>query len=164
MGLVSFHARSDYRGFTAIALGTVGFIQDTEGVFLLTEEEQGTGQVLGRTVYGAYIELAYDVAHTWAHRLRRVVRRPESPFRIGEIAIPVFVRYERLDTHASVAPALQGERFLRNDLHVIVAGLNFRPNHVLAIKIDGRFRYNRAAPVNEPAWERLLELGAGVEF
>ena len=164
MGLASLHARADYRGFTAIALGTVGFIQDTEGVFLLTEEEQGVGQVLGRTVYGTYVEVAYDIAHTWSHRLDRVVGRPESPFRISEIAIPVFIRYERLDTHASVTPSLQSEPFLRNDLHVIVAGVNFRPNHVVAIKLDGRFRYNRSAPPNTPSWERLLEIGAGVEF
>lgn len=164
MGLVSAHARVDYRGFTFIGLGTVGFIEDTEGLFLLTEEEQGEGQVIGRRAYGTYIEFAYDIAHTWAHKLRRVVERPTSPFRIGEIAIPIFIRYERLNTHASVAASLADQPFLSSDLHVIVVGANFRPNHVVAIKIDGRFRNNLAAPPGQPDWERLLEFGIGLEF
>ncbi|MEM8606016.1 MAG: hypothetical protein AAGF92_02875 [Myxococcota bacterium] len=164
MGLFSLHARVDYRGFTFIGLGTAGFIEDTEGLFLLTEEQQGEGQVIGRRAYGTYIEFAYDVARTWSHKLRRVTERPTSPFRIGEIAIPVFIRYERLNTHASVAASLANEAFLSSDLHVIVAGANFRPNHVVAIKIDGRFRNNLAAPPGQPSWERLLEFGIGLEF
>lgn len=164
MGLVSVHARLDFRGFTFIGLGTVGFIEDTEGVFVLTEEQQGEGQVLGRRAYGTYIEFAYDIAHKWSHKLRRVAERPQSPFRIGEIAIPVFIRYERLNTHSSVAAPLADVPFSSNDLHVIVAGVNFRPNHVVAIKLDGRFRKNLAAAPGQPSWERLLEFGIGLEF
>ncbi|MEM7435509.1 MAG: hypothetical protein AAF436_10190 [Myxococcota bacterium] len=164
MGLVSVHARLDFRGFTFIGLGTVGFIEDTEGVFLLTEEEQGSGQVIGRRAYGFYVEFAYDIAHTWERKLVGVVDRPKSPFRIGRIAIPIFVRYERLNTHASVAASLANIPFFSNDLHVIVAGINFRPNHVVAIKLDGRFRNNLAAAAGEPRWERLLEFGIGLEF
>lgn len=164
MGLLSAHARLDYEGFTLIGLGTVGFIEDTEGLFILTEEKQGTGQVIGRRAFGVYVELAYDIAHTWERKLRKVVERPTSPFRIGAIAMPIFIRYERLDTHSSVAASLHDEPFLSNDLHVIVAGINFRPNHVVAIKLDGRFRNNLAAPAGQAAWERLLEFGIGLEF
>ena len=164
MGLISVHVRLDYEGFTFLGLGTVGFIEDTEGVFILTEEEQGAGQVLGRRTYGAYVEVAYDIAHNWERKFRRVVDRPTSPFRIGAIAMPVFIRYERLNTHASVAASLQDEPFLSNDIDVIVAGINFRPNHVVAIKLDGRFRNNLAAPPGQPSWERLLEFGIGLEF
>ncbi len=164
MGMASLHTRVDYEGLTFMALGTVGFIEDTVGVFALTGQEHGTGQVLGDFVYGAYVELAYDIAHTWAQQFRSVVDRPTSPFRIGEVALPVFVRYERLDTHASVDEALAGEAYLSNDLHVLVVGMNYRPNHVVAFKVDGRFRKNLSAPAGSPSFESLLEVGVGLEF
>jgi len=39
-----------------------------------------------------------------------------------------------------------------------------RLGHVVAIKVDGRFRKNLDAPPGIPQWESLLEFGVGLEF
>lgn len=161
--VLSGYTRWDYMGFSLIGMGAYGTLGDTDKLFLLTEAEQGVGQVLGKEVYGFYIEPSMDLLRLVAPATKKVVKSGNI-FTISNPELPLFVRYERLDTHSSVISEFQDTSFVRNNLNIWMVGFNYKPNHNFVLKFDVRFRDNLDPQPGVPESETLYELGVGIEF
>lgn len=159
----SGYARWDYKAFSLIGMGSFGTLGETEEVYLLTEENQGVGQVIGKEAYGFYIEPSFDVLKAFGKSETKEAV-PGHFFTISNPELPVFIRYERLDTHSKVAPELQDLDYVRNNLNIWMVGMNYKPNHHIALKFDVRFRDNLDPQEDVPESETLYELGIGIEF
>ncbi len=161
--MLSGYARWDYKGFSLLGMGAYGTLGETDELFLLTESEQGVGQVLGKEVYGFYIEPSMDLLRLVAPSLKKV-HKSGSIFTVSSPELPVFVRYERLDTHHRVSPQFEADSFVRNNLNIWMVGFNYKPNHNFVVKFDVRFRDNLDPLEGVPESETLYELGVGIEF
>ena len=161
--VLSGYGRWDYKGFSLIGMGVYGNLGDTADVFQLTEDNQGIGQVIGSEVFGMYIEPSMDILRI-INPQGSQTKRSGSIFTISDPQLPVFVRYERLDTHQSVDQQLQDLDFVRNNLNIWMVGFNYKPNHNIALKFDVRFRENLDPQPGVPESETLYELGIGIEF
>ena len=161
--VISGYARWDHKAFSIIGMGSWGNLSQTYDVWFLTGYEQSDGQVLGENVYGFYIEPSLDL-----FRLFKVNTtgnpKPGSIFTIHDSSFPVFIRYERLDTHSAIDARLSDLYYLRNNLNIWMVGFNYKPNHNIALKFDVRFRDNLNAVPEVPDSETLYELGIGIEF
>lgn len=161
--VLSGYARWDYKAFSLIGMGTYGTLGETPEVYRLTEENQGVGQVLGKEAYGFYIEPSMDLLKVFGLSQSTEVKSGNM-FTISNPELPLFIRYERLDTHSSVAPELQDLDYIRSNLNIWMVGFNYKPNHFFALKFDVRFRDNLNPQDDVPESETLYELGIGIEF
>lgn len=129
------HARYAPGRFTVTGVAAWGGLGNTTGI------RQATGRTLGARTYGYYLEPSY------------ALRRGKAP---------VFVRYERLNTHARVAPALAALRGGEGDLRIITAGINYLPRRNVVFKGNYQFRSNRSAFARPES--NLAEFGFGFIF
>lgn len=135
------HTHSEYRGwemralYTQTTIGGVGEINQANG---LTGNES-----VGQTLWGGYVELAYNILEVLAPSSRQYV----SPF----------ARYERYNTQGTVPGGYSSDP--ANDRTVYTLGLSYKPIPRVVLKADYQIRDNRAGTgVNQ------LNLGAGYEF
>lgn len=101
-----------------------------------------TGSDIGSTLFGYYIETGYNV---FKHTKNQTKLIP-------------FIRYEKFNTHASVAGDLPP-----NDAYnrtVITTGIDWKLNDGLALKADYQF-FKNAKNTN---WDNQLNIGIGVWF
>jgi hypothetical protein len=161
--MLSGYARWDYMGFSLIGMGAYGTLGDTDDLFLLTEAEQGEGQILGKEAYGFYIEPSMDLLSLIAPGMKKV-EKSGNIFTISKPELPIFLRYERLDTHSGLQSGFESDAFVRNNLNIWMVGLNYKPNHNFVVKFDVRFRDNLDPLEGVPESETLYELGVGIEF
>jgi hypothetical protein len=159
----SGYARWDYKGFSLIGMGTYGTLGQTEEVYQLTEDTQGEGQVIGEEAYGFYLEPSYDLLQVFG-KSKSTSSNSNKFFTVSNPELPIFIRYERMDTHSEVAPELEDLDYVRNNLNIWMVGFNYKPNHHIALKFDVRFRDNLDPQVDVPESETLYELGIGIEF
>lgn len=159
----SGYARWDIKAFSLIGMGTFGTLGETEEVYALTQAEHGVGQVIGKEAFGFYIEPSIDLLKVFG-KPQPTEATPGHFFTISKPELPVFVRYERLDTHHKVAPELEDFDYVRNNLNIWMVGVNYKPNHHIALKFDVRFRDNLDPQEDVPESETLYELGIGIEF
>ena len=164
--LLSGYARWDLQDVRIIAMGTYGWLDDTEEIFELTRRETGVGQVIGEQVYGFYVEGGYDLLGRWRRRQGYTAEHhgEKKFFNRSEFQMPIFARLERLDTHESVADSLQALSFFRNDLEVFMIGLNFFANEDFVFKLNYQMRDNLAAEGTDRSDVNLLEIGIGFAF
>lgn len=164
LSLISGYLRWDYGGFSIIGLGAYGTLGETDKLYALTEIHQQTPQILGKEVYGYYIEPSYDIFNLFP-KLKGKSNKDSGIFRIEDPQFPVFFRYERLDTHAGIDEAFRGEIINRSDLRIFMAGFNFKPNHNFVAKFNIRHRNNLTpSPQVSRKEELLYEFGIGIEF
>jgi len=163
VSVLSGYGRWDYKGFSLLGMGTYGSLSETKEIFQLTNEQQGLGQVIGKEVYGMYIEPSMDLLRLFGGHSEKE-SKSGNIFTISNPELPIFLRYERLDTHASVNSELADESFIRNNLKIWMVGFNYKPNHNIALKFDVRFRDNLNALAGIPESETLYEVGIGIEF
>jgi len=161
--LLSGYARWDYKSFSLIGMGTYGTLGETQEVYKLTEETQGFGQVIGEQAYGFYVEPSVDILKVFGFSSSKETKSGDI-FTISNPELPFFIRYERLDTHSSVASELEDLDYVRNNLNIWMVGFNYKPNHYIALKFDVRFRDNLDPQEEVPDSETLYELGIGIEF
>jgi hypothetical protein len=161
--VLSGYARWDYKSFSLIGMGTYGTLGETPEVYKLTEETQGFGQVIGEQAYGFYVEPSVDILKVFGLSSSKETKSGNI-FTISNPQLPFFIRYERLDTHSSVAPELEDLDYVRNNLNIWMVGFNYKPNHYIALKFDVRFRDNLDPQDEVPDSETLYELGIGIEF
>lgn len=161
--VLSGYARWDYKAFSLIGMGIYGTLGDTPEVYQLTEETQGFGQVIGEQAYGFYVEPSLDILKVFGLS-SGTETTSGNIFTVSNPELPFFVRYERLDTHSSVAPELADLDYVRNNLNIWMVGFNYKPNHHIALKFDVRFRDNLDPKEGVPDAETLYELGIGIEF
>ena len=160
----SGYARWDYKAFSLIGMGTYGTLGETPEVYKLTQEKnQGVGQVIGEEAYGFYVEPSLDILKVFGLS-STTETKSGNIFSISNPELPLFIRYERMDTHSSVAPELEDLDYVRNNLNIWMVGFNYKPNHHIALKFDVRFRDNLDPKEDVPDSETLYELGIGIEF
>jgi hypothetical protein len=166
-GLLSAYARYEIENWTFMVLGAVGWMAETELLFDLTGQRGERAEVLGATTYGVYFEIGVDILPYF----RDGSGDPKRTwlYRTDEFKLPLFVRYERLDTHARVDPALasrlpEGAPIFRSNLDVVTVGVNFNPRKNLVAKVNYQFRRNRQRAAYLPEEGDRLEFGLGFIF
>jgi hypothetical protein len=166
-GIAAGYARYEVANWTFMALGTIGFMSDTGALYELTRNGERGPQVLGERAYGYYFEVGCDILPYF--RRAPAIPRHTLLYRSDELRLPLFARYERLDTHAAIDPRLASrlgsdQPIFRSDLDVLTLGLNFRPRRNLVLKANYGIRRNRAQDPRLAREGNLLELGVGVIF
>ncbi|WNJ18777.1 hypothetical protein [Pontibacter sp. G13] len=161
--IMSAYYRFDLAGWSVIAMGAYGSASNTSNFYQYTLD-RGDPQILGETVFGTYVEVAYDLFQGWDDFKAKTEQHPDAVFRRKDAAFPIFVRYERMNSHLSVAPQLDALAYPQQDLDVWLVGFNYRPNDFTAVKVDVQFRRNLTDQPVEVANETLFELGLGIEF
>lgn len=166
--LTSAWARYESGDLHLMALGVVGTMAQTDKMFDLTEQYgDNGGQVFGRQTYGAYVEVGWDILPLLRGRQERTGR---SFFhRANEMKLPLFFRYERLDTHASVDANLERRvgpdaPIIRSNLDVVTVGFNFNTRKNLLFKANYQFRHNRSGIPGITDEGNRFEAGMGFIF
>ncbi len=169
--LVSSFVRNEWKNWTFMALGSYGNMANTTGIYDLTrmsdpEGLPADGQVMGSSVYGYYAEVGYDILSLFGKNKDKNSgnRKGGRFYRPDEVKLPVFVRYERLDTHASVDSALEGLPRFRSDLTALTVGVNFNPRRNIVFKTNYQFRNNSEAMPNGEFEGNRFEVGMGFIF
>lgn len=161
--LATGYAKFEPGNWRFIALGVYGELGNTYEIEQLTRTSfTAPGQVIGREVYGAMAELGYDFLP---------LLRGSNPhkniekwyFKSHEIKLPVFLRYERLNTHSSIDPRLQNLTRVQNDLDIWTVGFNFNTRENIVLKANYQFRNNRYKQTRVPE-SNITELGLGFIF
>lgn len=132
----STDARFNWRGLELKALYAGGTVSDTDKI------NAASGKVMGKSFYGYYGEIAYNVftlLDTKHH-------------------LAPFFRYEQFDTQASVATGYT--RDLANERTTITVGLTYKPISNVVFKGDYQFKSN-GADTDE---DDFFNLGMGYMF
>jgi hypothetical protein len=165
--LISPYVRHTYKNWSFMALGAAGGTDNTRGLYELTRDFSAdqTGQVLGQSVYGYYAEVGYDILPILGLNKRKERGRADNVLiRAQEIKLPIFVRYERLNTHAQVDPELANEQIFQSDLTTLTVGANFNPRRNIVLKTNYQFRHNKQALANGMFEGDRFEAGIGFIF
>jgi hypothetical protein len=167
-GLVAAYARYEPKNWSLMVLGTLGWLGGTPGLYELTSRHEQGPQVLGARTWGVYAELGCDILHYFS-RWRRGESRRNFLFHTDEFKLPLFVRYERLDTHNRIDPLLlphvtNGATTFRSNLDVLTLGLNFNLRKNLVLKANYQFRHNRERSPDVPVEGDRLQVGLGFIF
>jgi hypothetical protein len=122
------------------------------------------GQVLGRNVYGFYTEVGYNIWPYLKGNRKSANDIKNLLVRSSEIKLPIFIRYERLNTHNRIDESLMNEPIFKSDLTAITIGANFNPRRNIVIKTNYQFR-NNIAPLADGSIEgNRFEIGLGFIF
>lgn len=161
--LFAAYARFETAGFNVIAFGTAGFMGETDRIYALTSLGDRGPQALGARTYGYYVEAGWDLFSVLRPRSSSAPRHSFF-FRSDELKLPLFLRYERLDTHARLDDRLAERlpadvRVQRSDLDIVTIGANFNPRRSIVLKANYQFRRNR-----EPGFPEANRLEAGLGF
>lgn len=132
----------DWSDFSIFGLVMKGSMTQTDRVFSFNN------QIMGEETFGYYGEFRWDI---W------------SKFKSNRNwKLPLWVRYERLDTHAAVGTGFDTALFERQNLEIISIGANFRPKKNVVFKGNYQIRKNLAS--NALQETDRLELGIGFIF
>jgi hypothetical protein len=167
-GLVSAYARYEPKNWSFMVLGTLGWMGDTAAMYELTGRHEQGPQVLGARTWGVYAEVGCDILH-YFRRWRRDEPKQTFLYRTDEFKLPLFVRYERLDTHSRIDPMLQsridaGAPVFRSNLDIVTLGLNFNLRKNLVLKANYQIRHNRERSPDVAIEGDRFELGMGFIF
>jgi len=144
--LATAYARHELKNWTFMLFGAYGHMQHTDRIQQVTATEDAQGQVLGRDVYGYYAEVGYDILPILrGFRKKAPKDGGVSNFfvRSKEMRLPVFFRYENLNTHAAIDPSLAHLDRFEKDLQALTVGLNFNTRRNIVFKANYQFRWNR---------------------
>jgi hypothetical protein len=165
--LYTLYTRYEKHRFSLMALGAYGQLADTYDIFRLTQQQTQTGQVLGSSTYGLLFEAGYDIL-PWLRKSKGEVEENNDKkenffYKKKEMKLPVFARYERLNTHNTKDFRLIGNPTTINDLDVVTFGINFNTRENIVFKANYQWRNNRYNPLQtkEPDF---IELGFGYIF
>ena len=163
--LMSSYIRHQIGNWSFMGLGSYGSMSGTEDIFRLTQNEDGNGQVLGKNVFGYYAEVGYDILPILGLNRRNAKDKDDNFFiKANELKLPLFIRYERLNTHASVQPSLAEMVTNQSDLHALTIGANFNPRRSIVIKANYQIRNNQEPMINGQFEGNRFELGVGFIF
>ncbi len=163
--LLASYVRHQYRNWSFMGLGSYGSMSGTQDIFELTRNQDGVGQVLGQNVFGFYGELGYDVLPILNLNRRKAKGKQDNAIlRANEMKLPLFFRYERLNTHASVNSNLQPFVTNQSDLNVYTIGANFNPRRSIVLKANYQIRDNQQPLLNGQFEGNRFEIGLGFIF
>jgi len=123
------HTDLRYGGFRGRVLVAYSHIDDVTALY---QQQQNANtltsptQAIGSAMYGAYIELGYDILHLW--------QSPQELIFYG--------RLEKVDTQASLPGGFQKND--ANDQNIYTLGMRYKPINQVAIKADYQVVQNAA--------------------
>lgn len=165
------YAKYEIGKWRFVTIGTMGNLGDTEDIYELSRSETGTAQIMGDRTYGYLFELGHDILPYFK---KRTEERTGFLYHTGEFKLPVFIRYERLDTHFRYNEGLipmQGPNALpepygltHNDLRIWTIGANFNLKENIVLK--GNYQIRKNLNTGPRAFEEgdRLEFGFGFIF
>lgn len=161
--LVSPYVRYNQGRFSAMALAASGGVSNTEQIRNSTSlTTENIDPILGSRVGGYYIELGYDLFPFFKSKKPR---RDGFWYRSSEIKVPVFARFEQLNTHRQVRSQVMPDSYIpQSNLMALTTGFNIVPRKNIVIKCNYQFRDNRVLLPNGEREGNTLELGLGVLF
>ncbi|PWJ42852.1 porin [Sediminitomix flava] len=160
--LYTAYARYKKHDWELMALGSWGFLNGTEDIYHLTQARQGQAQVLGSQTVGYLLEGGYDLLSLFNGRKffndKNFFIDPQN------VEIPIFVRYEYINTHKNFNEALitDDANFTMFNTDIVTVGVNFKPREEIAFKFDYQFRMSRGGLAVEEG--NMFELGIGFIF
>jgi hypothetical protein len=163
--LGSAFAKYDWKDFRFVAVGTYGRLSDTEKIFVLTQDENGEGgQVMGESVYGYLFELGWDILPL-LRKGKTISDRKNRFVDYRKMKLPVFARFERLNTHYSVNNQLlmYSGSTTQKDLRILTAGINFNTHENIVLKGNYQYRINGYEGDINPI-NHVIEFGVGFIF
>lgn len=162
LSLISAYARYTKNNFRLLTSGTYGWLSDTEGIYHLGNSQSvNNGQVLGKEVYGIYGEAGVDILH-WLWKDRREVKN--TIMDTHEMKWSLFVRYEHLNTHASIDANLAHLPRVQNYMNILAIGTNFNLTEDIVIKSNYQFRKNLTPAEFAIPTGNYFEFGIGFNF
>jgi hypothetical protein len=162
ISLLSSYIKYDWKNIRFVSVGTLGKLGETDKIFHLTKENGNDGQVVGSNVYGFLAEIGIDILPYF--RKNKEIEDKKSFFvHKKEMKAPVFIRYERLNTHAHVHQNLVNYSRDQRDLDILTIGINFNTRENFVLKANYQFRNNRYKNVLIPESD-IIELGIGFVF
>jgi hypothetical protein len=162
ISLGSAYAKYDWKNFRFVTVGTYGRLSDTDLIFELTKNETGNGQVLGSEVYGFLFELGCDIL-PYLRKGKEVSPKEGRLYNTEEMKLPLFFRYERLNTHQAVHASLLQSPRAESNMSVWTMGLNFNPRQNIVAKANYQYRFNYYEGDLKPR-KHIVELGIGFIF
>jgi hypothetical protein len=164
--LLASYVRHEYKNMTFMFLGSYGNMRETDKIYNLTASATGMGQVIGSDVYGYYAEIGYDVLPIFRNLSKDSNKERKDNFLVkhNEVKLPMFVRYERLNTHAGIHESLIDLPRFQTDLHALTLGLNFNPRRNIVLKANYQFRWNKIPLETGEMEGDRFEIGLGFIF
>jgi hypothetical protein len=157
------YAKYEWDNFRFVSVGTMGNLGDTDLLFQRSFREGAQEQVLGESVYGYLFEFGADILPYL--RKGKTIKDNTNWFSDNhEMKLPLFVRFERLDTHSAIHPSLLNANRVQNNLRIWTLGVNFNTRENIVFKANYQFRknlYKGALVQNE---SNILEFGFGFIF
>ena len=163
--LGSAYAKYDWKDFRFVAVGTYGRLSDTEKIFVLTQNEEGEGgQVIGEEVYGYLFELGWDILPL-LRKGKTISDRKNAFVEHRKMKLPLFARFERLNTHHSINNELlmYSGSATQKDLRILTAGINFNTRENIVLKGNYQYRINGYEGDPNPI-NHVVEFGVGFIF
>ncbi|MBS9525335.1 hypothetical protein KI659_15050 [Litoribacter alkaliphilus] len=168
----------DWGNWRFVSVGSTGSLGQTEEIFELTRQSEGIPQVMGTSTYGYLFELGYNILPHFGKR-----KLPSEGFlhNTGEFKLPIFVRFERLNTHRRFNQDLArginpifptnltpnpGEQigFTPSNLRIWTVGANFNPKENIVLKGNYQFRNNITDNPEALQEGNRIEFGFGFIF
>jgi hypothetical protein len=143
LSLMSSFAEYNISNLSFFGLLSRGWLTGTDQLYDMNNV------VIGSETLGYYGEVRWDILHYFNNT--------------GDWKLPLFVRYERLNTHAAVHPDLENIEREENNLSIISVGLNARPKRNITFKANYQIRTNKYAHAAMPESNRF-EVGLGFIF
>lgn len=154
-----------------VALGSYGRQEQTENIALATNQFTGISQIIGDKTYGYLFELGHDILPLLSPNPKHKSNRFYDS---EEMKLPLFIRYERLDTHfgntagealgISESVITSDLNYYHNNLHIWTLGANFKPKENIVFKANYQIRNNAARSANFPEEGNRMEFGFGFIF
>lgn len=158
LGMATAYINYSVGNISLFGLGMMGWLGGTEDIAAVHRARMSNGEqipVLGKETAGGYAEIRWDV-------LPLFMDEPKHK-------LPLFFRYERLNTHnrvGHVAPERQGEALNLDETNItnLVFGVNYRPARNIAIKANYTHRINESFYEAVNLQPSRVELGIGIIF
>ena len=158
LNLAALHLRYDFSNIRIIMVGTYSSLSDTDGIYELNEVDN-RGEVIGSSAYGYYAEVGMDILYYF-----NISKESENRFfDFHEMKLPIFARYERINTHNTIDNSLYHLPYKTSDMEIITMGLNYNPNEDFVVKANYQIRNNKSKIDNGPI-SNLFEFGIGFNF
>ncbi|MCY1722206.1 porin [Prolixibacteraceae bacterium Z1-6] len=154
--LYTLHGQWRANNWRITALATTGAMSNTDNIY---NSKPVSAQVIGSRTFGYYFELGYDILDILWQNRSSVNGLYGKVLRTDEMILPVFFRYERLDTHSQVLPSLKEFSYNRTNMHIYTLGFNYNITHDFAFKFNYQFRKDVGSGRDD-----IVECGIGFNF
>jgi hypothetical protein len=167
------YAKYERENWRFVTVGTYGSLGQTSEIAGVTLRERGVAQIMGERTMGYLFELGHDLLPYFN---RKKSEHETWLYNPAEFKLPVFVRFERLNTHHRLDPTILPitcptclplpvpSSLVQNNLRIWTLGLNFNTRENIVMKANYQFRKNMAIGPNALEEGNRIEFGFGFIF